>query len=341
MNKTIYEYFTNKPENTCQLIPLDFARNLADLRVFRLGKVLKAIKILLILCFKLVVFRPSKIYFSIVPHGFVLIRDSLYLFAIKILRPKATPILHLHCPGLLEFRNKHHLDWFYRILFKRCTIIHLSKELLEQEIGTLMISKAKLIVLPNFIQVPQSDNQEAKEDEHILFLANLLPQKGYIQLIDAITLLKEKFPNIKLSLAGKTQSSLTEIKLHDKIANLGLANNIKLIGEVIGNSKQELYQRASIFVLPSKSEYFPLTILEAMSNKVAVITSGRKALQSYFSDNKHLIYLDELTPRHIAEKVEYLLLNYDKLTTIANEGYKRWLEIQDSSHKMLNSIMED
>lgn len=342
MNCSVFEHFAQTPDYHCQLIPLDFARDLADLRVFRLGKVFKAIKIFFILSYKLITFRPSKVYFSIVPHGYVLLRDSIYLFTIKILRYRATPILHLHCPGLVEYRKKHNLDWFYRFLFRRCTIIHLTQDLLEKEIGTLSLKKVKNIVVHNIVQNYYRSNFHITRDRYnVLFLANLLPNKGYDLMVKAMAILKDKFPKISLSLAGAIPNRIIEDLLINLISELELYDRISVLGKVDGEMKQQLFEKASIFVLPSTLEYFPLTILEAMSNKLSVITSCRSSLSSIFEDKKHILYLDYLSPQAIADKIELLLVDDALREKISTEGFERCSEVQKNSIKILERIMKD
>lgn len=340
MNKLVYERASSDKRNLCKLTKLDFARDLQDLRVFRAGKVFKAIKIFFVLCWNLVVFRPNKVFFSIVPHGYVLIRDSMYLFAIKILRPGAMPILHLHCSGLDRFNIRYKLGWFYRILFRRCTIIHLSKELMDREIAPLKIAKVQTEVVPNCIDPPIPNKPpNTREMRNILFLSNLLEQKGYTMLVEAVAILKGRFPEITLTIAGDYPSKNVYSNLIHQIAELGLTSNVSVTGRVEGQLKQQVLEKASIFVLPSKSEYFPLTILEAMANRVAVITSGRQNLSSLFTDNYHLLFLDELSPSGIANRLEPLLHDKTLLNSIAENGHIRWHQIQASAMERIDYIM--
>lgn len=343
MNSIVFERISQNSNYNCKLIELNFARDLSDLQVFRLGKIVKAIAIYLRICWSLIAFRPYTVYFSMVPLGFVLLRDSIYLITIKLLRWNVRPILHFHKSGLYQFSKRHNLSWLYRLIFRRCTIIHLSPQLIERELVPLKLRNVKIYSVPNSIQHGkyQLAASTSRDRYKILFLSNLLPQKGYKLLVEAVATLKNEFPEISLTIAGQAPGKQIEADLRAYIASHGIVNAITLTGVVSGIRKQQLFEESSIFVLPSKMEYFPLVLLEAMSYKVAVITSGRENLGKTFTDKEQLLFLDEINPRDIAHKIRILLSNEAYLNTVSENGYKRWLELQQESGMLIDKIFAE
>lgn len=341
MNQSVYNAISSDTQFKTRLISLNFARDLDDLQKVRIGKVFKALAILFKLIWQLLIFRPHTVYFSMVPLNFVLIRDAIYLMAIKTFAPKAKPVLHLHRPGLSEYASRWRLKWFYRIIFKKCEVIHLSDSLIAKEITPLNLTSVRVHSIANFIEnySKSSSSKENSINDNILFLSNLLPFKGFFPLVDAMAIITKKHPKLTLSIAGASPNPEITKQLKSKIIDLGLEKRISIHGEVHGEEKQKLYQKASIFVLPSTSEYFPLVILEAMFYKTAVITSAKSSLQCYFKDKRDILYIDNITPEIIAKEISNLLENPNLRKQIAMNGRLKAEEVQLESIFKIKDIL--
>ncbi len=106
-----------------------------------------------------------------------------------------------------------------------------------------------------------------------LFMARLHAKKGVIPLVKAwINSPQANNPAHHLYIAGPDDGELSELvdilSLHQNI-------NIGYLGAVYGEDKRALLERSHIYLLPSFSEGFPTSVLEAMSaGALAVITDG-------------------------------------------------------------------
>lgn len=341
MNRQVYEAVCIDSKFSTKLIKLNFAKDLADLQRVRLGKIGKAIKILLHLIVQLAVFRPTTIYFSMVPLNYVLYRDAIYLIAIKLIAPKARYVLHFHRPGLIEYCNKWKLSWLYRRLLKGCDIIHLSEGLVRKEIDPLNLVNTRVHIIPNFICNPGPLNRKEleKDANHILFLSNILPHKGYDRLVQAFALLRDDYPQLRLTIAGQPQNPSVEKTLRDLVGTLNLLDRVQIVGYVDKEKKRLLLESASILVLPSEREYFPLVILEAMMAGVAVIASGRENLSSIFADKKEILFIDNLEPDSIAESIKMLVEKPQLRKNIAGGGRKRAKEVGRESLERIDQLL--
>ncbi|MDX9847371.1 MAG: glycosyltransferase family 4 protein [Tenuifilaceae bacterium] len=337
MNQSVYHAISTDSQFETRLISLNFARDLADLQKVRLGKVFKAFAILFRLIWQLLTFRPSTVYFSMVPLNFVLIRDALYLLIIKLLLPKGKYVLHFHRSGLIEYSNKWGLNWFYRILFRGCDIVHLSEGLVRKEILPLKLQATRVHVIPNFISnsEPTERNKAERDPNCILFLSNLLPHKGFDKLVQAFALLTDEYPQLRLTIAGQPQNLKVESDLRDMVRTLNLSDRVQIVGFVDREKKRMLLESASILVLPSEREYFPLVILEAMMAGVAVIASERENLSSIFVDKKEILFIDRLTPDSIAESIKLMIENPQMSDEISIGGNRKANQLQ---HESLNKI---
>lgn len=106
----------------------------------------------------------------------------------------------------------------------------------------------------------------------ILFLSRISPKKGLGMLIEAIASMKNSFHPWLLIIAGVDEfNHKNEIEL--LIKRHGLEANIKLIGPMFNESKDDAFNAAELFILPSLSEGSPMVILDSLAAGVPVITT--------------------------------------------------------------------
>lgn len=339
MNATVYHLVAASPNAETKVIELSFAKSLADLQKISLRKLLKAISIELNLIYQLIRFRPTTFYFSMVPHGFVLLRDSLYLITAKLLSPKAKVVVHLHRSGLHEFSSKHNIKGYYQWLFKGCTVVHLTEQLAKRELEPLQLKNTSVTVVHNFIEGKETSICFQKNRNQILYLSNLLPGKGYIETLKAVALLKNEFPDIHLILAGAAPTEKAELEVRDFVSKLGIEENVTVTGGIYGETKRRTLCESEVLILPSEQEYFPLVILEAMGSNVAVVSSGRENLGDIFTDMQEILFLDSLTPAAIASKVSFLLNNREQLEQVAHNGKEKSITVQSESIGKIKQVL--
>jgi glycosyltransferase involved in cell wall biosynthesis len=138
-------------------------------------------------------------------------------------------------------------------------------------------------VIPNGVILPQilqSDIMLRKygltKGRYILSVGRFVPEKGFHDLINAFNQLSVKYPYIlsekwKLVIAGRADhedSYSVSLKARAKENS-----NIILTGFVTGESLQELYSNAGLFVLSSYYEGLPIVLLEALSYGLSCVVS--------------------------------------------------------------------
>lgn len=123
------------------------------------------------------------------------------------------------------------------------------------------------VYIPNGITRPQIlKTQYVKEkwglekDEYILYLGRIVPEKGLQYLIDAFLDLDTSKKLVIAGGASDTDVFLSEIK--NKAKN---DKRVIFTGFVQGQTLEELYSNAYVYVLPSDLEGMPMSLLEAMS----------------------------------------------------------------------------
>jgi glycosyltransferase involved in cell wall biosynthesis len=104
----------------------------------------------------------------------------------------------------------------------------------------------------------------------VLFLGRLTEQKGPVQFLHAAKQVLSINPNVLFVIAGKGE--LLPLLINMSIT-LGISQNVRFLGYVPEEDQRRIYKVADVYVMPSTSEPFGITALEAMSSGVPVIVS--------------------------------------------------------------------
>jgi len=114
-----------------------------------------------------------------------------------------------------------------------------------------------------------------KKDKVVLFLGRITVQKGPDWFLYAAKKALEIDPNITFVFAG---SGDMEPYIIEKAAELGIADKVLFSGFLRGKDIDRAYQMADLYVMPSVSEPFGITPLEAMRNNTPVIISKQSGV---------------------------------------------------------------
>jgi len=183
---------------------------------------------------------------------------------------------------------------------------------------------ATIAIQPNGIDLPDLNGRahlNAGDRKTMLFLGRLHPKKGLSETISAWQKFKQSVPSLaahwQLVLAGWGDPSY-EAELHDFVSDNGLQADVKFVGPVFGNAKDELLRKADAFILASYSEGLPMAMLEAWAYGLPVFATSACNLPIGFEVGAaHRISND---PDELANTLCDLLNRDDILRNIANKG---------------------
>lgn len=147
---------------------------------------------------------------------------------------------------------------------------------------------------------------------YILFVGVWRQYKNLPRLARAFDILKERFPDLKLVLAGKIDPFYPEIKKEVMAARN--VRDIKVMSFVPDEGLAALYKEAELLVLPSLTEGFGLIGVEAQSAGTPVAASDIPVLREVLGNGA--IYFDPENEVDIAQKIQPVL---------ADENYKAGL----------------
>lgn len=169
------------------------------------------------------------------------------------------------------------------------------------------------IFIPNGIEKPKkressiiTEKYGLKGNDYILFAARMVPEKGVHYLIEAYQQLQT---DKKLVIAGGNSNAA---EYRDKIYRCVESNkNIIMPGFVQGQTLEELFSNAYVFVLPSDVEGMALGLLEAMSYGNCCIVSDIPENMEVVEDKA--VSFKKGDSNDLKEKLEFLLEHPQKV----------------------------
>ena len=211
-------------------------------------------------------------------HG---VGPSLLSFIPYLLKPKAKIITTFHAMDRLQkkwgvvAKIMLHLGEWTATHMSDCTIT-VSQQLLEYNHQKYPLRP--IVYIPNGVSEQQPlkpeetdrilKNFHLKKNDYILTVGRLIPDKGVHYLITAFNKLAT---DVKLVIVGESHFHSNYVqKLKKMIQD---KDKVIFTGFQTGKILQSLYENCRLYVHPSRQEGLPLTILEAMSYKKAVLAS--------------------------------------------------------------------
>ena len=128
-------------------------------------------------------------------------------------------------------------------------------------------------IIPNGIDLPEGFQKQVNESKTVLFLGRIHPIKGLAMLLEAWAKLESSFPDWQLKIVGPDNvGHLRELQYLQHKLQL---QRVIFVGAVYDQQKWQEYHNADLFVLPSYSENFAMSVAEALACGVpAVVSKG-------------------------------------------------------------------
>lgn len=128
-------------------------------------------------------------------------------------------------------------------------------------------------IIPNGVDLPASRALVDGERRTLLFLGRVHPKKGVDILLHAWHALAQRHPQWDLRIVGPDNGGYLA-QMQRLVADRAIAR-VSFSGPVYGAAKTRAYQQAELFVLPTHSENFGMTVAEALAAGVpAIVTKG-------------------------------------------------------------------
>lgn len=192
----------------------------------------------------------------------------------------------------------------------------------------LAFFKKNISVMPN--PTTFLPEQHGNRENVILGVGNVgtWKIKGFDLLLNAWTRIYDKYPDWKLKIVGRGDTSF----LNERIASLKICERT-IVGAFTSDIKNE-YAKCSIFVLSSRTEGFPMCLLEAMSQGCACVATENYGRTSEIAGGDSALLYPSCDTSIMCENMEKLIDNIELRETI---GYKAFVQSQNF---MLDCILD-
>lgn len=191
-------------------------------------------------------------------------------------------ILHVHS---LEYdRAGEYGDWRIERLEKECmteadaliAVSHYTRELIHQRHG---IPLDKIAVVHNGVYAASVRAGHRRDKRWagkiVLFLGRITFQKGPDYFVEAAARVLSRIPDVLFIMAG---SGDMLPRMIDRVEELGIARHFLFTGFLNGRDVEKMFSLADLYVMPSVSEPFGITALEAISCHTPTIISRQSGV---------------------------------------------------------------
>lgn len=204
-------------------------------------------------------------------------RKKIFIYLSKFFNKKV--VYHVHGAEFKVFCAKYGKNRIIRTLNKCDVIVALSRS--WKDFFNKELEQPRVVVINNIIPVPRPyPIQKNTGIFNLVFLGLIGERKGIFDLIELLKTHYEEYRNkLVLHIGGNGDVS----KLQKII--LPVEDIVKYHGWVDEGRKQQLLSLADIYILPSYNEGLPISILEAMSYKLPVISTKVGGIPEIVEDN--------------------------------------------------------
>jgi len=258
------------------------------------------------------------------------------VFIRKAYREKKKIIIHMHGSTFDLFykercneTQKQEVKDIFRMADK---VIALSEDW-KDFLAAYICEADKIEVIHNAVKMPEPYEKDYT-NQNMLFLGILGHRKGTYDLIEVLPEIFEKYPKAHIYFGGDGERAKAEQLCREK----GILDHVTFLGWVRGAEKEKYLRECSIYVLPTYHEGMPMSILEAMSYGMAVVST-------YVGGIPHLIesgengLLCEAGDKVVLQRFLMELLGDSKKRARfggkATEKIRKEFDVQQSAQKVL------
>jgi glycosyltransferase involved in cell wall biosynthesis len=194
------------------------------------------------------------------------------------------------------------------------TVSNLTRQIVIEKYGQ---DPDKVTTVYNAVEpLTQEEKKEVKKETNektVTFLGRITLQKGPEYFIEAAKLVLQKTENVRFVMAGS--GDMLE-KMIDRVAQLGISDKFHFPGFLKGPEVFEMLHKSDVYVMPSVSEPFGISPLEAMQSDVPTIITNQSGVSEILTHAAKFDYWDI----HALADAIYGIVTYDTLPKMFKEN---------------------
>ena len=280
----------------CHYINLATAKDLTDIGKVGWKKLVQFVRLLHAIRREVKALRPDLVYVTPNACGGAFYKDFVVVEMLK--RMGCRVVAHYHNKGVKTHQDRWLDNRLYRGFFRGLNVMLLADALYDDV--RKYVDRTQVVVCPNGIPalptMEEVKKQAGEEPPHILWLSNLMRSKGLLEYLEALRQLRQRGVRFVADFVGGTTAEMDEVSFHRALHARGLDDCAYYAGRQYGADKLAYYKRAAIFVLPSYSEAFPLTVLEAMQQSLPVVATNVGGISAQVTDGLNGLLIGEGRP---------------------------------------------
>lgn len=281
-------------------------------------------------------FQPDVVYVTPNSAGGAFYKDYVIVQAVKAEAKKlgAQVLLHFHNKGVRTRQDRWLDDKLYRRFFSDVKVMLLAEGLYKDV--EKYVKREDVMICPNGIPdvVTIKNHSNQHNPLRLLWLTNIMITKGIIEYLDALRMLKERGAKFVADFVGGETVEMAAETLDLTYTTMGLKDICRYHGKKYGEEKEKFFHEADVFVLPSYTEAFPLTILEAMQYGKAVVATNvggisaevEEGVNGFLIGGKEPILDNGFRPdaKEIADVIEQLANDRELCKRMGDAGRKKY-----------------
>lgn len=195
---------------------------------------------------------------------------------------------------------------------KVITVSDLTRNIVITKYG---IDPSKVVTVHNAVDFSGRSNvnvERGVKDKVVTFLGRITFQKGPEYFIEAAAKVLKRCDNVRFVMAGSGDMMNRSIR---QVARLGISDRFHFTGFLRGKEVQEMFALSGVYVMPSVSEPFGISPLEAMRTGVPSVISKQSGAAEVL---KYAFKVDFWDVDAMADEI-YALLKYPALANFASK----------------------
>lgn len=329
---------------SCDFLNISTSRKIKEIGNFSIsvlaGKMFRFISAFLHLFWKLLSGHHDLCYLAITCHGKGFVKDAPFVLLCKLFGKKI--VIHQHNKGMAGDVDRPVVGRLLRLVYRNAKVILLSDRLYPDI--ERIVSKDNIFICPNGIEqtVFQTIEHEQAEVPQILFLSNLLLDKGVMVLLDALRSLKMTGSVFRCVFVGNESKDINSEIFRSHVNDLGLNDCVSFLGPLYGDYKNAIFRQSDIFVLPSFNEAFPLVLLEAMQYSLPIVTTNIGGIPDIVTDDMNGLIVPVGDSKSLASALERLITDRDMRIQYGQAGFDTFANNFTQKHfeKRMSDILQ-